>query len=198
MQIWQINPERVTDPNRPNGNRDFTLNGLSYEAYSEQNRTLSGIAYVSVWWSSNEHIAVGGGGRAPEWVAVQRVSPSFFSVLGIEPVLGRAFLPEEEELGRPPQVTILSHDIWVRLFGSDPDIIGRQISLNAGSATVVGVLPERFALPPISLNAGLLSPDAGIYAPLPNPAFKGFARTVRSDFLTLARIAPGHSARGGT
>ena len=108
-------------------------------------------------------------------------------------MLGRAFLPEEAiplpgSPGGAPRVAILTHEMWVRRHGSDPDIIGRQIQLNAGSATVVGVLPERFAFPPISNRGRLLPPDVGIYAPLPDAASQENGRV-----FVVARVAPGRS-----
>jgi len=71
------------------------------------------------------------------------VSPNFFSVLGVRPILGRTFLSDEGQPGQN-QAVILSYGAWERLFGSDPKIIGRKLELDGAARTVVGVLPRDF------------------------------------------------------
>ena len=73
-------------------------------------------------------------------------TPSFFRTLGLEPLQGRLFLPEDQRMGRN-QVAVLSHGLWQSRFGSDPSIIGRTISLDNQSFTVVGVLPAGAEVP---------------------------------------------------
>jgi predicted permease len=82
-------------------------------------------------------------GVEPEQVSGVRVTASFFRVLGIEPMLGRAFLPEEETAGRD-RVVVLSHGLWTRRFGADPAVVGRTIDIDASAYTVVGVMPPEF------------------------------------------------------
>ena len=85
-----------------------------------------------------------GGAGEPELVWGQLVSGNYFSVVGATPLLGRGILPEEDQVvGRDP-VVVLSHTLWRRRFGSDPDIIGRGILLNGQRYTVVGVAPRGF------------------------------------------------------
>jgi putative ABC transport system permease protein len=76
-------------------------------------------------------------------VAGLRVSQGYFDVLGVQPVLGRGFLPEEDVAGGATAV-ILSHGLWQRGFGGDPAILGRTVSLDGVSCTVVGVMPAGF------------------------------------------------------
>ena len=71
------------------------------------------------------------------------ISEGFFSTLGVEPIMGRAFLPEEEKPGGQNAV-IISHDHWQRYFASDPNTIGKTLTLDTQVYTVVGVLPESF------------------------------------------------------
>jgi putative ABC transport system permease protein len=80
----------------------------------------------------------------PEQVKVGDVTPNFFSVLGATPSLGRAFLDDRK--GPGPQELILSYGLWQRRFGSDENIIGRAVTLNGNTFTVVGVLPKDFLL----------------------------------------------------
>jgi putative ABC transport system permease protein len=72
------------------------------------------------------------------------VSGNFFSVMGVEPELGRAFRPEEDQVPGRDAVVILGHSFWEQQFGSDPSIIGRRVQLSGIEFTVVGVAPQRF------------------------------------------------------
>ena len=82
----------------------------------------------------------------PERLPGGVVMGDFFSVLGIEPALGRKFLPEEMEAGKN-RVVILGHALWQRRFGGDPKIIGQQILISGNAHTVVGILPASFQDP---------------------------------------------------
>jgi len=85
---------------------------------------------------------------------------SLFPVLGVDPILGRAFTSDEEEPGRD-LVVVLSHGLWQRRFGADPQIIGQQISLNGKNRTVIGVMPASFRFPDKDAELWVpLSPDA--------------------------------------
>ena len=75
-----------------------------------------------------------------------RVTPDFFRVFGISPLLGRGLLPEDATLGHE-HVIILSHELWVRRFGSDPAIVGKSIQFSGASMTVIGVAPAAFDFP---------------------------------------------------
>jgi predicted permease len=85
------------------------------------------------------------GQGTPEHVEGARVSSSLFSLLSAQVSLGRVFLPEEDEKGKP-QTVILSHGFWQRRFGSDPDVIGKTLTLNDKSYAIVGVMAADFAL----------------------------------------------------
>lgn len=82
-------------------------------------------------------------GRA-ESVPFEFITPGYFEVLGINPVVGRFFHPEEEGRDAPPGVVVLSHGLWVQRFGSDPDVVGRTITADGDRLEVVGVAPEGF------------------------------------------------------
>jgi putative ABC transport system permease protein len=73
------------------------------------------------------------------------VSPSLFSMLGIDAALGRTFLPEEAQPGKE-HVALLSHNIWTSRYGSDPAIVGRTVKLDGAAYQIVGVLPASFSL----------------------------------------------------
>src|SRR5690349_7656010 len=88
---------------------------------------------------------VGGAGVSPERVTIGGVSANFFPVLGIRPLLGRAFVPDEDAAGGPRTV-VLSHAFWMRRFNGDSSIVGKTIEIDDVARTTVGVLPSSFRL----------------------------------------------------
>src|SRR5437588_1228713 len=82
----------------------------------------------------------------PERFAGATVTWNMFPMLGIQPILGRQFLPEEDRAGGPP-VVMLSHGVWQRRYAGDPSIRGRTITVNGMPSTVVGVMPPQFQFP---------------------------------------------------
>src|SRR5271154_5101457 len=81
----------------------------------------------------------------PERLEAIRTSSTLLDMLGAKPLLGRTFLPEEDKPGKAP-VALLTHGVWKRLFGGDPQIIGRSLTLNGNQVTVAGVLGPDFLL----------------------------------------------------
>jgi predicted permease len=81
--------------------------------------------------------------QAAAFVRQQRVGTGYFRTLGIPPVMGREFTAAEDVPGGPA-VALISHDIWSRTFGGDPDILGTSIRLKGDAFTVVGIMPEDF------------------------------------------------------
>src|SRR5687768_14375645 len=86
------------------------------------------------------------GDHEPERLNAVPVSANLFEVLGVNPTLGRMFRVEEETLGRD-QVVILSHGLWQRRFGSNPNIVGKTILLDGRSYLVIGIMPPGFVFP---------------------------------------------------
>src|ERR1700728_3971023 len=120
------------------GERNFSptppFSYLDYRDLREQNRTLTGIlAYHNDW------IALTGGAQ-PERVYIANVSANYFDVLGIKPLLGRFFLPEEESRAVPN--VVLGYSLWKTRYAEDPAIVGKSIEVARHPVTVIGVAPE--------------------------------------------------------
>jgi putative ABC transport system permease protein len=86
------------------------------------------------------------GGEVPEQVRAASMTGSLLPTLGVQPVLGRNFLPEETQPNAEP-VVLLSHGTWQRMLGGDPNAVGQTIEVNGTSFRIVGVLPGAFRLP---------------------------------------------------
>jgi predicted permease len=80
----------------------------------------------------------------PEYIKAGSVTADFFNVLAVQPVLGRTFLPAEEEQSGRNHVVVLSDRLWKRRFGAEPKIVGQKIYLDTNPYTVVGVMPSGF------------------------------------------------------
>ena len=104
----------------------------------EHSRSLEGVAAISPGWG----MALTGAGEATQ-LNTARVSTNLLDVLGVRPMLGRTFEADESTPGRET-VAILSHAFWAERFGSDRSIVGRRLTLDGMTYTVVGVLPEDF------------------------------------------------------
>jgi putative ABC transport system permease protein len=108
--------------------------------FRERSRAFSGLAE----YHSMGFILLGR--PEPERVQTAVVSDNYFEVIGVKPILGRGFLPGEDQPGAPA-VLVLSHDFWRRSFGGDPNIVGQIFEMNNRPHTVVGVLPPLPAFP---------------------------------------------------
>jgi putative ABC transport system permease protein len=86
------------------------------------------------------------GDREPQKVQSFQVAANFFDTIGVNPAMGRAFLPEEEEIGKNQSI-ILGHALWEQRYGSDPNILGKNIKVDGKSYTVVGVMAKGFDYP---------------------------------------------------
>jgi len=146
-----------------------------------------------------EHIAAatGGGGAAvdfgttegderPQQVTVGFVTDNLFPIFGVQPILGRNFLPQETVLNGP-NVVILSYGFWQRRFGGDANIVGKNIRYNRQDVTIVGVLPHDFhlLLPPETL----LLRDSELWRPAQIP-YDNFPRNL-TTLAVFGKLKPG-------
>jgi putative ABC transport system permease protein len=116
-----------------------TVAPANFFDWREQNHSLAKMAAIDPY----PDFILNGSGE-PRRLAGAAVSSDFFSLLGVRMALGRDFLAEEDRPGHN-QVLILSYSTWLRYFGARPDVIGRPLTLNNTSYTVVGVLPREFS-----------------------------------------------------
>ena len=86
------------------------------------------------------------GAHEPEQIWGHAVSANFFDALGVKAALGRTMQKGEDEPGRD-QVVVLRHSFWKRRFNSDPDIVGKTMTINGRTFTIIGVMPEKFNFP---------------------------------------------------
>ena len=142
MMIW----ETRRDGGRNSGNAFGTYRGLV-----EQSRSFDAIAAMKSWQPTRT------GATEPERLDGQRVSASYFNVLGVLPALGRNFAASDDLL-KGPNVVILSDALWRRRFGSDNTVLGRQVTLDGDTYTVIGVMPKAFE--------NVLDPAAELWSPL--------------------------------
>jgi predicted permease len=120
---------------------DSTYRVDAYEEFKRDSRSFEDVTAFVPFYATSETKLVGRGDPKP--VAGVWVAGNFFSMLGIHPVLGRSFAPEECVKGRR-NVVLLSYPFWQRQFAGDPSIVGKPIMLDRDPATVIGVLPALF------------------------------------------------------
>jgi predicted permease len=125
--------------------------------------------------------------RQPEWTEAQVVSADFFSLLGVQPLLGRTFLPNEDQKPDGNPVLVISERLWRRRFAASHDVLGRTVELNRHAFTIVGVVPDSFhgTMPPS--NYDLWAPRSMTWE-VRNQRLDG--RSARG-WHNLARLNPG-------
>jgi len=175
------------------GERNFSptppFSYLDYRDLREQNHTLAGmLAYHHDWITLT-------GGAQPERAYIANVTANYFDVLGIKPVLGRFFLPEEET--RPDAVpnVILAYSLWKTRFAADPAIVGKSIELARHPVTVIGVAPEGF----VGAMPGLRDDLWVTLDPLGTDAWRMTHRSGGAVWLNvIGRLRPGVSRERAT
>ena len=110
---------------------------FDWEKQQQSFQSIAGFDYVDLNLTA---------GDMPERIQGSVVTPSLFPLLGIEPIRGRVFTSAEFGEGNDG-VVVVSERLWKRRFDSDPSFVGKQISLNGGSFTVVGIMPAKFEFP---------------------------------------------------
>jgi predicted permease len=133
-------PDRIV--NLHEGTALVPDSSISYPNYLDWQRESHSFEGIGVWRIDDFTLT---GSGEPERLRGKMVSGNLFKVLGVQPVLGRTFRPEEDQLGAAP-VVLVSEGLWKRRFGSNAGIVGKSIALNGKSYSVIGVIPSNFHL----------------------------------------------------
>jgi len=150
----------------------------NYFAWGKDTSVFSAVT------AANEYLtgSLSGSAQQPEPISYAAVAANYFSVLGVSPQLGRAFVAGEDEQGHD-HVLILSHGLWERRFGADPSIVGRSVRLNREDYVVAGVMPADFRL---------LGFEDQLWTPLTLTAADWAPSGRKNRYLYMfARLAPG-------
>ena len=165
VRIWESSPKDDSPRN--------VVNPQNFMDWRDQARSFETMASVS---SADANINVNGD---PIAVPAIRVSPDFFSVLRVPPLLGRTFIPEDGIAGHE-RVVILSYQLWRGEFGGNPAAVGQKLELDDAPSVVIGVMPEGFYFP--GLKADLWIPEVLVRD----------AQSTGGRYLTVvARLKPG-------
>jgi predicted permease len=179
-------PDRLVEISEKNsklGVNWFAVAPANFLDWQQQNHVFESMAIFGLW---SEELYLAGEGP-PEELQGRRVSASYFPLLGVQPILGRTFLPEEDGPGH--HVVVLTYAFWQHRFASDPKVIGRQLAFNGESYTIVGVMPKGFQ----TLAAGYSEKERE-HLWLPS-VFERFAPTERDakGMEVIGRLKPGAS-----
>ena len=131
-------PERLVSISSTSSKNEIGKTAVSYPDFNDWRQQAQSFESIAGFVDSSA--VLGGNAGEPERLVTAGVFGDYFAVLGVEPALGRRFLPDENAEGKN-RVTILSHAFWQRRFGGDAAIVGQQISLNGNPFLVVGVMP---------------------------------------------------------
>ena len=170
-------------PRFPNSLMDWMLWRDAQEVV-RRTRTLASIAS----YRTDVFDLPGDNATPPEALWGLRISANLFPTLGVQPMLGRNILPEEDQPGRP-NVMILSYGLWQRRFHGDAGIVGKTITINRRGCLVIGVMPQGFNFPLREGDVHTPWPYIEFWASLQNGVPLGPQYTVFS----IARLRPGVS-----
>jgi putative ABC transport system permease protein len=168
VQVWETNLKASYNRN--------VVNPMNFLDWTEQNRAFSGMAAI-VDASTKLEL-----GREPLQVPAMLVTPRFFSVLGVAPLLGGTFVDGDGKEGEEIHV-VLGYDFWKQQFGGDLSVVGRHIRVNERPGTIIGVMPRDFALP--NVRGSVFLP----YAITRGPEFANEGRYL----MVVARLKPGET-----
>jgi putative ABC transport system permease protein len=172
VQIWHV-PPQTSFP----GMTRFAVSAANFLDWQKQNHVFEQMAIYT--GASHDITGVG----KPEAIIASPVSSDFFSVLGVQPLYGRVFLPQEDRPGSNHEV-VLSHKFWQTHYGSDRNVLGRSINLDGEPYVITGVMGPKMTLPSF----------AQVWTPL---ALTAKEASIRNDhnFLSIARLNPGVTLR---
>lgn len=132
VAVWEKAPGPSAERN--------SVSVANYLDWREQNNSFENLAIFMLWSANLSGI------DTPERVRGYQVSPNLLDVIGVKVALGRNFLPDEDQPGKD-NVVILTHGLWQRSFGGDPNVVGRTANVNGVARTIIGVMPPEVSYP---------------------------------------------------
>jgi predicted permease len=162
---------------------EFDKSSISYPNFLDWRRENGSFSDLAAYRGDNFNLT---GTGEPERVPAEMLSASFFPLLGVKPILGRTFRPEEDQLGAGP-VVLISEGLWKRRFGSAHEVLGNSLKLNDTAFTVVGVIPANF-----HYQANNFDSPIDVFIPIGqwnDPNFRD--RKVAMGMDAVARLKPG-------
>jgi putative ABC transport system permease protein len=179
VMLWATNPSLQL------GVDNLPVSAANFVEWRDQNQVFESISALD---SAGFNLT---GAGEPEKIVCARVSASFFRLMDVWPKMGRAFTPEEDGAGSD-RVVIISQSLWRRRFGQDPDLIGKPLTLNGNSYTVIGIMPDGFRYPGAADLPGYMEPppQTDMWVPI---ALTPEQIGKRGDFnlAVMARLKPG-------
>jgi len=138
-----LRPLPFSEPERLIGIRESKIgeghnNPMAWRSFAEFRDKAQKLESIAAYNYSNPDIEQTDGTLRVEGA---RVSHNYFKVLGVNPLLGRDFTPEDDKVGAPPTV-VLGYDLWQQLYGGDRDIVGKSLRIDGQSVTIIGVMPS--------------------------------------------------------
>ena len=188
LVVWRETIQEISKrfPSLPDNYRHY----LYLRAHS---RTIADAAILQ-----NASFAVEAGNDHPQRVKGLRVSPNFFSVVGVSPIVGRTFLPQEMQEGDRDKI-VITYPAWQTFFGGDPGAIGHTLHIQGRPAIIVGVLPKEFEFPNVNEMPGGATPGDvlpyEIFQPLVPTEEEATADGSDWGSLVIARLKDGVTAK---
>ena len=174
-------PDRLVEIYARHGEFDHsTFSYLNFLDWARANRSFSGLAAFR-----GDSFNMTGTGE-PERLRAEMVSANLFDLLGVKPVMGRSFLPQEDQLGAAP-VVLISEGLWKRKFGGSRDVVSKTLGLNGTAYSIVGVIPGSFHYQDVNFGA-----NTDVFTPLGQwdaPLFRD--RRTSTGTVAVGRLAPG-------
>src|SRR5205814_6546318 len=157
----------------------------NYKDYRDRNTVFSGLFVYRLVVSS---LTVN---NSSQRVWGYLVSGNYFDVLGVKPMLGRAFLPEEDQTPDSHPVAVISYNCWQRRFGGDPAIVGKTVQLNSRPFSVIGVTPKGFIGTEVAYDPEMFVPV--MMAKTIEPGSTWIDKRDSNNLFTVGRLQPGVS-----
>lgn len=193
VSVWQTGPDPGKEAEEAGARWErVQLTYPQFRRLREASEVLEGVAAFNPSSSTSSSMILTGG-EQPLRVRVGVSSASFFSVLGLEPFLGRGFLPGEDASvpGQAANVTVLGYDFWRSRFAGSGDVLGQSLTLDDRTFTIVGILGPEFLLHSGD-QPGMSVGQEDIWIPIGQPGWRfGGMNDSARDWEVVGRLSPG-------